>query len=111
MTMRKLLIAAVALAALAGSANAETYTYMCRVGSKSYPITVFSPKGGALEGSTIMWRGKVFRDVEVGDGCKAQFFAQSDNGDALELCAATQGYASLTIGVASYDCEMPGRRR
>ena len=108
--MRKLLVAAVALAALAGGANAETYTYMCKVGPKSYPITVFTPKG-SLEGGTIMWRGKTFWNVEVGDGCKAQFLAQSDDGDALELCTATQGYASLAIGVASYDCEMPGRRR
>src|SRR5262245_38967271 len=108
--MKKLLLAAVALAALSGTANAETYTYMCQVGSKSYPITVFTPKG-ALERGTIMWRGKVLRNVEVGDGCKAQFLAQSDDGDALELCTATQGYANLTIGVASYDCEMPGRRR
>jgi hypothetical protein len=72
MAMRKLLLAAVALAALSVTANADTYTYMCRVGPKFYPVKATTPKD-SLSGGTITWRGTVFKNVELGEGCKANF--------------------------------------
>ena len=38
--MTKLLIALATTVALVGPAAAETYTYMCRVGDKPYPVTL-----------------------------------------------------------------------
>ena len=108
--MRKLLLAAAALAALSGTANARTYTYMCRVGSKSYPVKVTTPNEakGSFSGGTITWRGTAFKNVEASDDCKVKFVAER-NGVTIELCTATQGAADLTVGSDTFDCQMPGR--
>src|SRR5262249_35196035 len=119
--MSKLLIAFATTVALVGPAHAKTYTYMCRVDHKLYPVTVTTPnegdsssldekKRGTLSGGTIMWRGVTFRNVtETGD-CKANFVA-THNGVTIELCTATQGVADLTIGEDTFECQMPGRGR
>ena len=44
--MTKFLIALATTVALAGPASAKTYTYMCRVGHKLYPVTVTTPNEG-----------------------------------------------------------------
>jgi hypothetical protein len=46
---------------------------------------------------------------ETGD-CKANFVATRD-GVTVELCAATQGVADLTVGKETFECQMPGRER
>jgi hypothetical protein len=91
-----------ALAAIAATAaHAETYTYMCRVPSdhKSYPVKI------DIDKATITWRGQTFSNLEQVDGCKAKYQATHD-GETAEVCAATHGFADLTIGDASFDCRM-----
>src|SRR6516162_2062268 len=129
--MPKLLIALATTVALVGPAAAETYTYMCRVGDKPYPVTVTTPNEKDchrpytvcnLSGGTITWRGVTFRNVSgTSEDCKARFTATRDSVH-VELCTATQGYASLTISgdygeeneygldEDTFDCEMKGRR-
>ena len=119
--MTKFLIALATTVALAGPASAKTYTYMCRVGHKLYPVTVTTPnegdsssldekKRGTLDGGTITWRGKTFPNVKETGDCKANFVATRD-GVTIELCTATQGVADLTVGKETFECQMPGRER
>jgi hypothetical protein len=116
--MKTLLLAVTALV-LTTAAHANTYTYMCKVGQKSYPVTVTTPyeeSGGpqGLGGGVLTWRGKTYPNVKEGEGCKANFTVSRD-GTNIELCAATHGYADLTVNGAEYACQMPesarGRRR
>ena len=81
---------------------------MCRVGPKTYPVTVTAPDeadGFSLEGGTITWRDMVFENVKLGDGCRYNFAAMRD-GVTAELCTATQGYANLKIGAVTFECRM-----
>jgi len=115
MTMKAAIIAGcVALSVLSASAaHARTYTYMCRVGQKTYPVTVTTPNeasSGSLSGGTLTWRGTTFRNVKETGDCKANFVATRD-GVTVELCAATQGVADLTVGKETFECQMPGRER
>jgi hypothetical protein len=41
--MKTIITTAAILAAITTAAHAEAYTYMCKVGSKSYPVTVTTP--------------------------------------------------------------------
>jgi len=120
--MKRILLAAVALP-LATAANSGTSTYKCKVGSKSYPVTVTTPyeknsdRPGVipnLSGGVITWRGKTYRNVSATqEDCKVLFTAKSKDAD-ISLCTATQGYAKLSItsggpgtdGIEDYDCEM-----
>jgi hypothetical protein len=89
--MKKLIMAIVALGVLTSGANAgESYTYHCRVGNKTYPVTVTTPDE-SLEGGTITWRGVVYRNVKLAEGCRYNFHATSSDGVTLELCTATKG--------------------
>ena len=105
--MKLAIATATALAAIATAAHANTYTYMCRVGHKSYPVEVTTPNeaNGSMDGGTITWRGMVFRNVRLGDGCRYNFVATSD-GVTAELCTATKGVADLKIGKATFECQM-----
>jgi hypothetical protein len=104
-TMKTIIIAAAILAAITATAHAEAYTYMCKVGSKSYPVTVTTPNDD-MEGGTITWRGTVYQDVKLGEGCRYNFAGVSKDGDTAELCTATKGYADLTLGRARFYCHM-----
>jgi hypothetical protein len=122
--MTKLLIALATTVALVGGAHAKTYTYMCRVHHKLYPVTITTPNEGDcsrpysvcdLGGGTITWRGVTFRNVSATqEDCKAKFTA-TRNGVTVELCTATQGAAGLTVGgntdenTDEFECQMPGR--
>jgi len=105
------LLTTVAALFLTTAAHAGTYTYMCQVDDKSYPVTVTTPyeRNGGLGGGTITWRGTTFRNVKWEDDCKAKFVA-TRNGVTIELCAATQGVADLTVDGETFDCQMRGRR-
>jgi hypothetical protein len=103
--MKTILLTAVTLVSMLVTAQAETYTYMCKVGPKSYPVTVTTPNDDDMEGGTITWRGTVFQDVKLGEGCRYNFVATKD-GVIAELCTATKGYADLTIGRARFYCQM-----
>jgi len=117
--MTKLLIALATTVALVGPAHAKTYTYMCRMGHKLYPVTLTTPNEGDcsspysvcdLSGGTITWRGVTFRNVSgTQEDCKAKFTATRD-GVTIELCTATQGSANLTVGKDTFECEMPESR-
>jgi hypothetical protein len=100
-------IIAAILAAITTAAHAETYTYMCRVGHKSYPVKVTTPNeaNGSMSGGTITWRGMVFQNVRLGEGCRYNFVATRD-GVTAELCTATKGVADLKIGKDAFDCQM-----
>jgi hypothetical protein len=110
--MKKMLIAAVAVLSIASTAHAKTYTYVCRVDYKLYPVTLTTPyereDGSGLGGGTITWRGVTFRDVKWEDDCHAKFTATRD-GVTVELCTATQGVADLTVDGDTFECQMPGR--
>jgi hypothetical protein len=59
-----------------------------------------------MEGGTITWRGTVYQDVKLGEGCRYNFAGVSKDGDTAELCTATKGYADLTLGRARFYCHM-----
>jgi hypothetical protein len=103
--MKTIITTAAILAAITTAAHAEAYTYMCKVGSKSYPVTVTTPNDD-MEGGTITWRGTVYQDVKLGEGCRYNFAGVSKDGDTAELCTATKGYADLTLGRARFYCHM-----
>jgi hypothetical protein len=111
--MKRVFITGIAALFLAtGAAHAKTYTYMCQVGPKSYPVTVTSPNEahGVLGGGTIMWRGMTYPNVKANFAdCKVQFTA-TRNGVTIELCTATQGSASLTLEGGTFDCQMPEKQ-
>ena len=78
--MKTILLTAVTLISMLVTAQAGTYTYMCKVGSKSYPVTVTTPSNDDLEGGTVTWRGRVFQDVKLGEGCRYNFLATAKDG-------------------------------
>jgi hypothetical protein len=95
---------------LTTAAHAKTYTYMCREGLKSHPVTVTTPNEahGVLGGGTITWKGLTYPNVKANlADCKVQFTA-TRNGITIELCTATQGAASLTLEGGTLPCQMPG---
>ncbi|MGY4428468.1 hypothetical protein ACVWWO_000945 [Bradyrhizobium sp. F1.13.1] len=106
--VRLLLVTAMSVA-LIGSTQAATYTYMCRDHNKAYPIVLDTGSKDDCDGETtpctIKWRGTTFRNVKMGEGCRADYIA-TDNGVKVDLCTATQGVADLTIGNAKFDCQM-----
>jgi hypothetical protein len=65
--MKRRIIAAVALmAAIATSAQAESYIYICRVPSahKSYPVKL------DIDNATLIWRGTTFRNLRQVGGAE-----------------------------------------
>ena len=105
--MKLAIATAAVLAAITTAAHANTYTYMCRMGHKSYPVKVTTPNeaNGSMSGGVITWRGTVFQKVKLGEGCRYNFVATRD-GVTAELCTATQGVADLKIGKATFECQM-----
>jgi hypothetical protein len=108
--MTKTLLIAIALVSMLVTAQAETYTYMCKDGSKTYPVKVTTPNerrtaDDDMEGGTITWRGTVYQDVKLGEGCRYNFVATKD-GETIEVCTATKGYADVTLGRARFYCQM-----
>jgi hypothetical protein len=96
----KAIFATALLAAITTAAQAETYTYMCKVGHHLYPVAVDEDKG------TLTWRGQTYTDLKVGENCRVEFIATRD-GVTATLCTATKGGAGLTIGDRSeLDCQM-----
>src|SRR5262245_13619906 len=97
----------VALLLTAGSANAETYVYICKVAGKAYPLRIDDTS------NIIEWRGNKYRSTVV-EGCKAIWHATPKHNDELrpfDVCAATHGYASIDHGDnVKIECQMPGRR-
>jgi hypothetical protein len=109
--MKKLITTTAALAIFATAAHAGEYTYMCKVGRKTYPVTVTTPNEtkGDLEGGVITWRGTTFENVKLGDDCRYNFTATGKDGTSVELCTSTKGVADLKIGKDDFDCQMRGR--
>jgi hypothetical protein len=112
--MKNFLTTVIATAAVlaATAAHANTYIYMCRVGHASYPVTLTTPDEENAEGDESMnggtWRGTVFHNVRLAEGCRYNFVATRD-GVTAELCTATQGVADLKIGKATVECQMRAR--
>jgi hypothetical protein len=111
--MKRLLLATAMTAALISAAQAGTYTYMCRDHHRAYRVTLDTGRNDECDGAntscTITWRGTTFRDVKLGEGCRYRYLA-TQNGVTADLCAATQGVATLTIGKSDFDCQMPNRK-
>jgi hypothetical protein len=97
-------------------AGAITYTYICKDHHKSYPVTLTDPGTQAEDqdcGSascTITFRGKTYPNVKAVDECRYGF-RTTNNGITVDLCTATQGVATLTVGNKSFDCQMPRSER
>jgi hypothetical protein len=74
-----------------------------------YPAVLDTGSKDDCNGETtsciIKWRGTTFRNVKMGEGCRADYIA-TDNGVKVDLCTATQGVADLTIGNVKFDCRM-----
>jgi hypothetical protein len=108
--MKMSMIAVALMATIATPAHAESYTYnyMCRVPNehKSYPLKIDDNE------ATLTWRGTTFRNLQGSfvDTCKYSWQATTSDGVMAKVCTATQGYADLTIGKASFDCD-DGRPR
>lgn len=86
----------------ATAARAESYTYMCKVGGRAYPVTANVTKG------TLTWRGATFTGLKEYPCARAGFKA-TKGGATATLCTATQGYADLSIGKDTFACQQPGR--
>ena len=99
--MKRIIVSAALMAAIATSVYAESYTYMCRVPSdhKSYPARL------DIDNATLTWRGRTFRNLQEVEGCRVKYQATSD-GATAELCTATKGVADLKLGDASFDCQL-----
>ena len=103
--LKTIIATAAIVAAIATSAHADTYAYICRGRDyKAYFVKIDT------DSSTLTWRGTTFRNLQQVEGCKAKYLATL-NGASAELCTATQGAADLTIrlpkhAVARFDCEM-----
>jgi hypothetical protein len=112
--MKKLLItayiaASILLATTPAMAGTATYTYLCQVGHKSYPVTI---RDSYPAPGTITWHRTTYRNLKaVESGCKEEFQATSDNGVTIDLCAATQGIADLRISKSDFLCQMPMSER
>jgi hypothetical protein len=104
-SFRQVSITVVALVSMLATARAD-YTYQCKDGSRTYPVKITTPHSDDSEGGTITWRGRVYRDVKLADGCKQSFVATAKDGDTIEVCTATQGYADVTLGRARFVCQM-----
>jgi len=103
--MTKYLIALV-LALLATAAHAQTFTFMCEVGSRTYPVT------GNLKKATLTWRGTTFRDLkkaQIPDVCAKYGYVATNKGVTATLCGATQGAGSLEIGKDTFACQIKGK--
>jgi hypothetical protein len=109
--MKKTVIILIACIMLLSAAHAETYTYFCRLPGthKSSPLKLDT------ERATLAWHGltfknltddaQQFRDPRPFDGCKAEFQATRGVVTA-DVCSATKGGATLTVGGAGFDCQM-----
>ena len=99
----KLLIGAIAATGLAlatpALAAAETYTYTCKANHKTSPVKL------DMDYATLTWRGTVYRDLKRVVCDQAGYQAISE-GVTAELCTATQGVADLTIGKATFECQL-----
>ena len=103
--MTRYLIALV-LALPATAAHAQTLTYMCKVGSRVYPVTANVKK------ATLTWRGTTFRDLkkaQAPDVCAKYGWTATNNGVTATLCSMTQGVGSLTIGKDDFDCQIKSK--
>ena len=112
-TTKKLLLASAIAVIGATPAMADTYTYLCRVGHKSYPVTLDDADGGcdgATTSCTITWRGTTFRNVKLGEGCRLEYLA-AQNGVTIDFCTGTKGYADLKVGDAKFECQMPRAKK
>jgi hypothetical protein len=97
-------LTAVALLAMIGSANAETYTYACQVtGVEPNPNNtyLYSAKMDTTK-NTITWRGTVYKNAKRvfkidGEECPKYCFGNSK----IMLSTATQGVATLSVAVGT----------
>ena len=99
--MKRIITRAALVVAITSPAFADTFTYMCRVrDQKSYPVTVNVASG------TLTWRGAVSRNLKQVSGDCRYTYRATRNGVTAELCTATQAVGDLTIGKASFECQM-----
>jgi hypothetical protein len=106
--MKAIITTAAVLEAITMSAHAYTDTYMCRVPSdhRAYPVTLHSVAKFAADGKgTLTWRGTAFRNLRMVEGC-AERYQATRNGVTADICMSNRDGAALTIGGASFDCEL-----
>jgi hypothetical protein len=108
--VKRLIIAGMALASLCQPALAETYSYACHA-KRPFVVRVDTTA------KTLIARGMVFRDLKSNLDCAKAGWSATTKDAVATLCAATRGYADLTIasgtpgadGVEQVDCNQEGR--
>jgi hypothetical protein len=98
--MKRITLTLVALAAFVVNAQAETFTYACKVDpdGRSYlqAVKIDTTK------KTLTWRGSVYGNLKPNLNCaKMGFDAVRKDGAGATLCIATQGVADLQILVGT----------
>jgi hypothetical protein len=69
------------------AAYAETYSYSCKVGGKTYPLKV-DDTANSLE-----WKGAKYKLSEA--QCGRYGWHAEGNGTPFDFCTATKGYAAI----------------
>lgn len=97
------ILLAIAAASFVSSAQADTYTYVCRDHEGRYPLKLDDSK------MSLSWKGVSYRikAYEPGETCAKFGWRAEKNGVSFDFCTATQGYARIerkgkSIGI---DCE------
>jgi hypothetical protein len=106
--MKTIITTAAVLTAITMSAHAYTDTYMCRVPNdhRVYPVTLHSATKFAADGKgTLTWRGTTFRNLRMVEGC-AERYQATHSGVTADICMSNRSGAGLTIGKASFECEL-----
>jgi hypothetical protein len=112
--MMKLLTIATIFASLSATvaAKADTYSYLCSVGGKSYSLKV-DEAANSLE-----WRGAKYKVSQI--ACGRHGWHAEGNGTSFDFCTATNGYADIEKdGKLQFQCNIKrawwpvfrGRRR
>ena len=88
--MTRLLVAAVVILS-AVPAQADIFTYICRIKGKSLPVRIDTTR------NKLVWLGKVCKIREQSNCAKYGWHAENDV-DAFDFCTATQGVAGFENG-------------
>jgi|ERR1700678_143886 hypothetical protein len=100
----KLTIALIFASSLDHAVQADTYTYLCKVDGKTYPLRVDEDK------NVLEWRGKSY-SLAVKPDCGRYGWRAEGNGTSFDFCTATQGYAAIEDKDGNNQVECNLRRR
>lgn len=93
---RFIIVAALTMSAL--PAQADTFSYTCRVDGKSLKVKIDDTK------DTLTWKGQTYR-IKVEESCAKYGWRAERKGQAFNFCTATQGYADFQDGGKLVQCD------